>query len=84
MACLRARFSHRDAARCGARGWQESRETFAGTAVLLFQPAEEGPGGAQPMIDEGALDDPRVEAVTMLHIDPRLETGQHRHHAGGR
>jgi amidohydrolase len=43
--------------------------------VLLFQPAEEGPGGALPMIDEGALDDPRVEAVTMLHIDPRLATG---------
>ncbi len=58
-----------------ARVLQESRETFAGTAVLLFQPAEEGPGGALPMIDEGALDDPRVEAVTMLHIDPRLETG---------
>ena len=58
-----------------ARVLQESRETFAGTAVLLFQPAEEGPGGAQPMIDEGALDDPRVEAVTMLHVDPRLATG---------
>ena len=58
-----------------ARVLQESRDTFAGTAVLLFQPAEEGPGGAQPMIDEGALDDPRVEAVTMLHVDPRLATG---------
>ena len=58
-----------------ARVLQESRESFAGTAVLLFQPAEEGPGGAQPMIDEGALDDPRVDAVTMLHVDPRLSTG---------
>ena len=58
-----------------ARVLQGSRDTLHGTAVLLFQPAEEGPGGAQPMIDEGALDDPRVEAVTMLHIDPRLETG---------
>jgi amidohydrolase len=58
-----------------ARVLHESRDTFAGTAVLLFQPAEEGPGGALPMIDEGALDDPAVEAVTMLHIDPRLETG---------
>ena len=59
-----------------ARVLQESRESFHGTAVLLFQPAEEGPGGAQPMIDEGALDDPRVEAVTMLHVDPRLPTGE--------
>ena len=58
-----------------ARVLQESRESFAGTAVLLFQPAEEGPGGAQPMIDEGALDDPKVDAVTMLHVDPRLATG---------
>ncbi|MDQ6926154.1 MAG: M20 family metallopeptidase [Candidatus Eremiobacteraeota bacterium] len=58
-----------------ARVLQESRDTFAGTAVLLFQPAEEGPGGAQPMIDEGALDDPKVDAVTMLHVDPRLATG---------
>src|ERR1700685_3503223 len=55
-----------------ARVLHESRDTFAGTAVLLFQPAEEGPGGALPMIDKGALDDPRVEAVTMLHIDPRV------------
>jgi amidohydrolase len=58
-----------------ARVLQESRASFHGTAVLLFQPAEEGPGGAQPMIDEGALDEPRVEAVTMLHVDPRLPTG---------
>src|SRR5581483_5742462 len=43
-----------------ARVLHDSRATFAGTAVLLFQPAEEGPGGAQPMIDQGALDDPRV------------------------
>jgi amidohydrolase len=58
-----------------ARVLQESRDSFEGTAVLLFQPAEEGPGGAQPMIDEGALDDPKVDAVTMLHVDPRLATG---------
>lgn len=58
-----------------ARALQETRDSFHGTAVLLFQPAEEGPGGAQLMIDEGALDDPRVEAVTMLHVDPRLRTG---------
>jgi len=48
------------------------RETLAGTIVLLFQPAEEGPGGAQPMIDEGALDDPKVEAIAMLHVDTRI------------
>jgi amidohydrolase len=58
-----------------ARTLYETREFLHGTAVLLFQPAEEGPGGALPMIEEGALDEPHVEAVTMLHVDPRLRTG---------
>ena len=58
-----------------ARELQQSRDTLHGTVVLLFQPAEEGPGGAQPMIDDGALDDPHVDAVTMLHVDSRLPTG---------
>ncbi|HEY9085172.1 MAG TPA: M20 family metallopeptidase [Candidatus Tyrphobacter sp.] len=51
------------------------RERLHGSVVFLFQPAEEGPGGAQPMIEEGALDDPRVDAIAMLHVDVRLETG---------
>jgi len=59
-----------------ARVLQQTRDELHGTVVLLFQPAEEGPGGAEPMIAEGALDDPKVEAVAMLHVDPRLEPGQ--------
>ncbi len=51
------------------------RERFVGSVVFLFQPAEEGPGGAQPMIEEGALDDPPVDAVAMLHVDTRIEAG---------
>jgi len=58
-----------------ARLLAASRERLAGTAVLLFQPAEEGPGGALPMIEEGALDAPPVDAIAMLHVDSRLETG---------
>lgn len=58
-----------------ARVLQGNRETLHGNAVLLFQPAEEGPGGAEPMIADGALDDPHVDAVTMLHVDIRLHTG---------
>lgn len=58
-----------------ARELQGRRETLRGNVVLLFQPAEEGPGGALPMIEAGALDDPRVDAVTMLHVDPRIPTG---------
>lgn len=58
-----------------ARELMTRRATLHGNVVLLFQPAEEGPGGAQPMIEAGALDDPRVDAVAMLHVDPRLPTG---------
>ncbi len=59
---------------------QGMRADLRGAAVLLFQPAEEGAGtpslgGAEPMIAEGALDDPKVDAIAMLHVDHRLETG---------
>jgi amidohydrolase len=54
---------------------QSQREELAGSVVLIFQPAEEGPGGALPMIEAGALDDPPVEAIAMLHVDSRLDVG---------
>ena len=48
---------------------------LAGTVVFLFQPAEEGApsgeeGGAEVMVAEGALDNPKVEAVFGLHVFP--------------
>jgi amidohydrolase len=58
-----------------ARVLASRRATMAGTVVLLFQPAEEGPGGAEPMIAAGVLDEPKVDAIAMLHVDPRLRTG---------
>jgi amidohydrolase len=58
-----------------ARELSSRRATLHGNVVLIFQPAEEGPGGAEPMIAAGALDDPHVDAMTMLHVDPRLPTG---------
>ncbi|MEO6836005.1 MAG: M20 family metallopeptidase [Candidatus Tumulicola sp.] len=58
-----------------ARVLAGERATLEGTTVLIFQPAEEGPGGAEPMIAQGALDDPKVEAIAMLHVDVRLEPG---------
>lgn len=51
------------------------REKVCGSVVFIFQPAEEGPGGAEPMIAEGALENPHVEAIAMLHVDPRIDTG---------
>ena len=41
-----------------------------GTVVFIFQPAEEGPGGAEPMIREGALENPKVDAIFGLHVWP--------------
>jgi amidohydrolase len=58
-----------------ARVLQDARERLRGSVVLLFQPAEEGPGGALPMIEAGAIDDPKVDAVVMLHVDSRIPTG---------
>ena len=46
------------------------RAELPGTVVFLFQPAEEGPGGAKPMIEQGAMDDPKVDAVFGLHVVP--------------
>jgi len=51
------------------------REALAGTIKFFFQPAEEWPGGAKPMIDAGVMQSPRVEAVIMLHVYPLLEAG---------
>lgn len=58
-----------------ARELVQERETLTGSVVLLFQPAEEGPGGALPMIEAGAMDNPKIDAVAMLHVDPRIPTG---------
>ena len=57
------------------------RARLPGTVVLLFQPAEEGApegeeGGAALMVKEGALDDPRVEAVFSLHVGGWAAVGQ--------
>ncbi len=46
------------------------RAELAGTIKFFFQPAEEGPGGAKPMIKAGVMQSPRVDAVAMLHVSP--------------
>ncbi|HWR31295.1 MAG TPA: amidohydrolase [Negativicutes bacterium] len=51
------------------------REQFAGNVKFLFQPAEETTGGALPMIEDGALANPKVDAVFGLHVMPQLKAG---------
>lgn len=50
-------------------------ERFAGTVKIIFQPAEEGPGGAKPMIEAGVLNNPTVEAMIGLHLWNNLPLG---------
>jgi amidohydrolase len=49
--------------------------TFGGTVKIIFQPAEEGPGGAAPMIAEGVLKNPDVDAIIGLHLWNNLPLG---------
>lgn len=51
------------------------KKDIKGTVVFVFQPAEEGPqageeGGAKLMIRDGALDNPKVDAIFGVHIGP--------------
>ncbi|PSB03548.1 M20 metallopeptidase family protein [Merismopedia glauca] len=54
--------------------WQH-RQDFGGTVKIIFQPAEEGPGGAKPMIEEGVLQNPDVDAIIGLHLWNNLPLG---------
>lgn len=63
------------------------REQIPGTIKFIFQPAEEGPppgeeGGAPLMIKEGALDNPRPQAIFGLHVMPNIEVGQVGYNSG--
>jgi amidohydrolase len=51
------------------------RAEVPGTAVFVFQPAEEVLGGARPMIAAGVLDDPRVDEVYGLHLTTQMAAG---------
>lgn len=51
------------------------REDFCGTVKIIFQPAEEGPGGAKPMIEAGVLKNPDVDGIIGLHLWNNLPLG---------
>lgn len=58
-----------------ARVLSSLRDELPGTVVLIFQPAEETIEGAQRMIQEGVLSDPRPEAIFAVHVVP-VEVGK--------
>ena len=60
-----------------ARILQETRDQWAGTVKLIFQPGEEkNPGGASILIKEGILQNPAPQAILALHVNPSLEVGK--------
>ncbi len=58
-----------------ARILQGRRKDLAGTVKFMFQPAEEGPGGAAPMMADGLLKGPVVDAAFAIHVWNDLNTG---------
>ncbi|HMF57317.1 MAG TPA: amidohydrolase [Pyrinomonadaceae bacterium] len=63
------------------------RDEIHGTVKFIFQPAEEGvpageEGGARFMIKQGAMDNPRPEAIFGLHTNPAIEVGQIAYQSG--
>lgn len=74
---------HTTVALGAARILQQVRNDFEGTVKILFQPGEEKhPGGASLMIRDGALEDPKPQAILGLHVHPGLEAGKLGFHAG--
>ena len=59
----------------GAARYLAETRRFAGSAVLIFQPGEEGFAGAKAMIDEGLFERFPVEAVYAMHNWPQLPAG---------
>ncbi len=54
----------------------EMRDHFKGTVKFVFQPAEEGQGGANRMILDGVLESPKVDAAIGAHVWPIVDAGK--------
>jgi len=64
------------------------KNQLKGTIKFIFQPAEEGvgpgeEGGAELMVKEGVLDNPKVEVIFGLHIQSEIEEGTIKYRPGG-
>ena len=59
----------------GAARYLAETRNFKGRVALIFQPAEEGPGGAKVMVEEGILDRYDIAQVYALHTQPGAQAG---------
>lgn len=60
----------------GAAHYLSRHRNFDGTVYLIFQPAEEGGGGARRMIDDGLFEKYPMEAIYGMHNWPGIPVGQ--------
>ena len=72
----------------GVAEYLAQNNDFAGAIKFIFQPAEEGPpqgekGGARLMVEEGVLENPKVNAIYGLHINSATPVGQVRYKSKG-
>ncbi|NLY21324.1 MAG: amidohydrolase [Tissierellia bacterium] len=54
----------------------EFKSEIKGTIKFVFQPAEEAPNGAMSVINDGVLDNPKVDAAIAAHAWPEIESGK--------
>ncbi|HEY2137144.1 MAG TPA: M20 aminoacylase family protein [Xanthobacteraceae bacterium] len=60
----------------GAAKYLAETRNFSGTAVVIFQPAEEGGAGGRAMVDDGLMDRFGIEEVYGMHNYPGMPVGQ--------
>jgi len=60
----------------GAAKYLAETRNFAGTAVVIFQPAEEGGAGGKEMVDDGMMDRWDIAEVYGMHNMPNLPVGE--------
>ena len=53
----------------------KNKHLFNGNIKLIFEPAEETTGGAKVMVEEGILQNPKVDMVCGLHVEETVDVG---------
>jgi hippurate hydrolase len=59
----------------GAAKYLAETRNFSGTAIMIFQPAEEGGAGGEAMVNDGLMDRFNIDEVYGLHNLPGLDVG---------